>query len=117
MDPRPGLPLLTDSALYASSNGFAGAYTVALDAKTGQELWKAPTGDFSAGAPSLLGDVLLAGSDSGDLLALDPATGADVWRVAIPNKIELDLNQDSPPLVHGTSIFVREDNGGVVALG
>lgn len=117
LDPRPGLPLVHESVLFASSNGFAGAYTVALDAVTGQELWKTNTGGFSAGAPALFGDVLLAGSDTGELLALDPATGSERWRVAVPDKVELDLNQDSPPLVSGSGIYVRDDNGGVVALG
>ena len=103
--------------LFVSSNGFGGAHTVALDAQTGRELWKTPTGDFSAGAPALLDDVLLVGSDSGDLLALDPASGAELWRVAIPNQIEIDLDQSSPALVSGAMIFARDKLGGVVALG
>lgn len=117
IDPSPGLPLVVDGTLFVSSNGFAGAHTVALDAQTGRELWKTPTGDFSASAPALLDNVLLVGSDSGDLLALDPATGAELWRVAIPNQIEIDLDQSSPALVSGAMIFARDKLGGVVALG
>lgn len=116
VDPRAGLPLIDNGVLFVSSNGFAGAFTVAYDAATGEELWSVPTGEFSAGAPAIAGDVLLVGSDSGDVLALDPSTGAELWRVAIPNGIDLDLNQASPPLIAGNQIFVRDETGGVVAL-
>jgi outer membrane protein assembly factor BamB len=116
IDPYPGFPLIADGVLYVSSNGFAGAYTVALDAATGAELWKVQTGEFSAEAPALGDGALLVGSDSGDLLALDPATGAERWRVAIPNKIDVDLNQASPALVAGNLIFVRDELGGVVGV-
>jgi outer membrane protein assembly factor BamB len=114
--PRPGLPLVSGGTLYVSSNGFAGAYTTALYATTGEELWSVPTGDFSAGAPTLNDGVLLVGSDTGDLIGLDPTTGAELWRVAVPNKIDLDLDQASPPLVADGRIFARDDTGGVTAL-
>jgi eukaryotic-like serine/threonine-protein kinase len=117
MNPRPGLPMVAEGVLYTSSNGFAGANTVALDAATGEELWSVPTGDFSAGAPLLFEGVLLVGSDTGDLLALDPATGAELWRIAIPDAIDNDLDQASPPLAVGERIYVRDRAGGVVAIG
>lgn len=117
IDPYPGLPLVVDGTLYVSSNGFAGAFTMALDAATGAELWKVRTGEFSAEAPALVDDMLLVGSDSGDLLALDPATGAELWRVPIPNKIDVGLNQASPALVAGNQIFVRDERGGIISLG
>ncbi|TXG79161.1 MAG: hypothetical protein E6R14_11545 [Thermomicrobiales bacterium] len=116
MDPWPGLPLALDGTVYLSSNGFAGAYTVAFDLHTGQELWSTPTGDFSAGAPAIADDTLVLGSDSGDLLGLDPSTGVELWRVAIPEKIDLDLNQATPPLTGNGWIYTRDETGGVAAL-
>jgi outer membrane protein assembly factor BamB len=114
--PRPGLPLVADGVAYVSGNGFSGAATLAFDALTGAQIWSAATGNFSASAPALDGDVLLVGSDSGDLLGLDAATGAEFWRVAIPNKIDIDLNQASPPLFSDGMIFVTDDLGGVIGL-
>lgn len=116
-DASPGLPLVAEGVLFVSSNGFAGAFTLALDAQTGQEHWRTPAGDFSAGAPALFEGAVLVGSDTGDLLALDPSTGSERWRVAIPNKIELDLDQASPPLMAGGLIFVRDEIGSILALG
>ena len=60
--------------------------------------------------------VLLVGSDTGDLLGLDPVTGAELWRVAIPEKIDLDLNQATPPLTGNGWIYTRDETGGVAAL-
>ncbi|MEZ4506695.1 MAG: PQQ-binding-like beta-propeller repeat protein [Thermomicrobiales bacterium] len=114
--PRPGLPFVVDGTLYVSSNGFGGAHTAALDALTGEPRWSVPTGDFSAGAPAMVDGVLLVGSDTGDLLGLDPVTGAELWRVAIPEKIDLDLNQATPPLTGNGWIYTRDETGGVAAL-
>jgi outer membrane protein assembly factor BamB len=115
--PNPGLPLIIGDTIFVSSNGFAGAYTVALDAQSGQELWMTKTGDFSAEMPALFGEALLVGSDNGDLLALDPATGTERWRIPVSNRIEVALDQSSPPLTANGLIFVRNEIGSVVALG
>ena len=114
--PSPGLPLVADGVVYVSGNGFAGAATLAFDALTGAPLWLAETGEFSASAPALDGGVLLVGSDTGDLLGLDATTGAELWRLAIPNKIDIDLNYASPPLVGGDRIYGVDDAGGFFGL-
>jgi outer membrane protein assembly factor BamB len=116
IDPNPGLPVVVGDTIFVSSNGFAGAFTVALEALTGQERWKTSTGDFSAGAPALFDGALLVGSDTGDLIALDPATGVELWRTAVPNKIDVDLNQATPPLFSNGMIFVVDNLGGVIGL-
>lgn len=115
--PWPGLPVVVDGSLYVSSNGFSGARTLAIDAETGAVAWSADTGGFSTSAPALAGDTLLVGSDSGDLIGLDAATGAERWRVVIPDTIDTGLDQASPPLVGGGRIVVTTDAGGIVALG
>mgnify|MGYP000591373472 CR=1 FL=1 len=60
--------------------------------------------------------MLLVGSDSGELLGLDAVTGAELWRVAVPGKIAIDLNQESPPLVGNGWIFLGDNEGGFVGL-
>lgn len=65
--------------------------TVAVDAKTGKELWKTAVADLSRGetitmAPLVVGDRVLVGPSGGEfgirgwLIGLDLATGAIVWR-------------------------------------
>jgi outer membrane protein assembly factor BamB len=76
----------------------------------------AETGEFSASAPALDSGVLLVGSDSGELLGIDAANGSELWRLAIPNKIDIDLNRASPPLVGGDRIYGVNDTGGFFAL-
>ncbi len=112
----PGLPLVSGGTVYVTSNGFSGSATEALDAATGERQWIAPVGEFSGSAPALVDGVLLAGSDTGELVGLDAATGAEFWRAAVPSKVDIDLNQESPPLVGNGWIFVTDDEGGVVGL-
>jgi alcohol dehydrogenase (cytochrome c) len=67
------------------------AYVVALDAKTGRELWKvemasAAEGHFSSMAPLALKDKIITGIGGGEfgvrgfIDAYDPATGKRLWR-------------------------------------
>jgi len=64
---------------------------LALDARTGRELWRRSLGEFSTGqsmtmAPIVVRDKLLVGNDGDDfgvrgfIAALDVATGAERWR-------------------------------------
>ena len=65
--------------------------TIALDAKTGKELWRAKLGEIKLGqsmtmAPLVVKDKVLVGNSGGEfgvrgwLTALDAATGAIAWR-------------------------------------
>jgi outer membrane protein assembly factor BamB len=114
--PSPGLPLVVDGVLFVSSNGFSGASTQAFDAQTGVDRWMAVTGEFSASAPAIAGEVLLVGSDRGDLIGLDAVSGMELWRVAVPGEVDIDLDQAGPPLVAGNRIVLRDDAGGIVGL-
>lgn len=114
--PSPGLPLVSGGTVYVTSNGFSGSATEALDAATGVQRWIAPIGEFSGSAPALVDGVVLVGSDTGELVGLDAATGVESWRVTVPGKIDIDLNQESPPLVGNGWVFVTDDEGGVVGL-
>lgn len=114
--PSPGLPLVDDGTVYVTSNGFSGSATEAFDAATGAQQWIAPVGDFSGSAPALANGVVLVGSDSGELLGLDPTTGAERWRANVPGKVHIDLNQESPPLIGNGWIFLGDNEGGFVGL-
>lgn len=67
------------------------AWTIALDAQTGRELWRTRVGDIQSGetvtmAPLVVKDKVLVGNSGGELgvrgwlLALDLDTGREVWR-------------------------------------
>jgi PQQ-dependent dehydrogenase (methanol/ethanol family) len=67
------------------------AETVAVDAETGKEVWRAAIGDFNRGetttmAPLIVKNLVLVGNSGGEmgvrgkLVALDLATGKEVWR-------------------------------------
>jgi len=66
-------------------------HTIALDAKTGKELWRTKMGDVTRGetmtmAPFAVGDKVYVGNSGGEfgvrgwLAALDVKTGKEVWR-------------------------------------
>ncbi len=114
--PSPGLPLVAGEVVYVTSNGFSGPATEALDAKTGAQRWITPIGEFSGTAPAQMGGLVLIGSDTGELVGLDAVTGAQAWRLAIPNEIHIDLNQASPPLTADNWIFLADNQGGFVGL-
>ena len=67
------------------------AHTVAVDAKTGKEVWRTRIGDIDIGetvtmAPLVVKDKVIVGNSGGELgvrgwvLALDVATGKELWR-------------------------------------
>lgn len=67
------------------------AHTVAVDAETGEEVWRTRTGNINKGetttmAPLVVKDKVIVGNSGGELgvrgwiLALDVATGEEVWR-------------------------------------
>jgi PQQ-dependent dehydrogenase (methanol/ethanol family) len=67
------------------------AHTVAVDAKTGEEIWRTRVGNIDIGetvtmAPLVVKDKVIVGNSGGELgvrgwvLALDLATGKELWR-------------------------------------
>jgi alcohol dehydrogenase (cytochrome c) len=77
------------------------AHVVALDAKTGKELWKTQIVDYTAGSvitspPTLVKNLVITGFGGGEygvrgaIVALDQATGKEVWRTqTVPQPGEL----------------------------
>jgi PQQ-dependent dehydrogenase (methanol/ethanol family) len=67
------------------------AHTVAVDAKTGAEVWRATVGDINLGetitmAPLVVKNLVIVGNSGGEMgvrgkiVALDVSTGREVWR-------------------------------------
>jgi outer membrane protein assembly factor BamB len=84
-----GTPILVENRLIFSCDGGDEAFVVALDRSTGKALWKTPRGldsvkKFSFSTPLVIvvegkPQVVSPGSDA--VMAYDPATGREIWRV------------------------------------
>ena len=84
-----GSPILVDQALIVSCDGQTDPYIVALDKDNGRVLWKKPretnaSKKFSFSTPTLISvdghpQLITAGSNA--VLALDPRSGREIWRV------------------------------------
>ena len=122
-------PAIVDGIAYIGS-GFNGSAIVALrtapdaDLKSAQqsrELWRRATPHPATGAITVTGDLILAGCGNGDfvnaakvpagaVLALDRATGAVRWTVALPDAVL------GPIAVRGNLAICPVRNGEVIAL-
>jgi outer membrane protein assembly factor BamB len=84
-----GAPVLTDSALVFSCDGYDQQFVVALDRAKGTLLWKTDRNTdsfkrFSFSTPLLItvdGQKEIISPGSGAVWAYDPATGREIWRV------------------------------------
>ena len=86
-DTSRGVALYGDKVLFAAGE----AVLVALDAKTGQEVWTTPVGDNKSGyyislAPLVAGGKVMVGTSGGEfgirgfVAAFDPDNGKELWR-------------------------------------
>ena len=86
-DTSRGVALYRDKVLYAAGE----AVLVALDAKTGKEVWTAPVADNKSGyyislAPLVADGKVMVGASGGEfgirgfVAAFDPETGKELWR-------------------------------------
>src|SRR4029077_18658218 len=62
----------------------------ALDYRTGKVVWNHEEGDGEsvAGILTTAGHLLFSGDNSGNLLALDPATGKTLWHLSAGGKMQ-----------------------------
>ena len=60
--------------------GSASNALVALDARTGQQLWAAPTGHAADAPPLAFGSVVGVGTERGDFIVVRQSDGRGVWR-------------------------------------
>lgn len=101
-------PAFQDGVVFAGSSD--GLFAHALDASSGQELWRTPTESRVFASPALSGETVLVGDHAGVLLAMDRGSGAERWRFRVGQAIQ------SSPVVADGVVYVGSDDGFVYAL-
>ena len=111
--------LVNRGAAYANGKIFFNTldnHTVAVDADTGQEVWKTKLGDINRGetmtmAPLVVKDKVLVGNSGGEfgvrgwLAALDTSSGRIIWRA-------YSTGPDAEVLIGATfKLFYAQDQG------
>jgi outer membrane protein assembly factor BamB len=82
----------------------------ALDAATGQVIWKTLTGGAVASSPDVVGGVAYVGSNDGAVYALDAMTGKLLSKTLTGGAVD-----SSPDVVNGI-VYVGSDDKSVYAL-
>jgi len=109
-----GSPAVKDGVVYVGSSD--GQFVQAVDAATGTERWRFPTGSNVNSSPVLARDLVIVGTQAndspwGDLLALDAATGKLHWRLRCEEALF------SSPVAVDSVLYVGTDAGDLLAIG
>lgn len=103
--------------------GSGDGYLYALDAATGKQIWKTPTGGRIRSAPAVTDDTAYIGSFDGNLYAFNARTGALRWKFATEGAHlrSGDFGYDrrsieSSPAVHGSEVFFGSKDGALYAV-
>jgi len=116
--------------IYTSGDFTNGAAVLALDAKTGKQLWEAPLGKAGGGSgypgpratPTVDGALVYALGQHGDLVCLHASDGKEVWRKSLTGdfggKMMSGWGYSESPLVIGNQLLCTPGGtaGSVVAL-
>jgi outer membrane protein assembly factor BamB len=87
---------------------------VALDALTGDEIWRAPfdgRGGFEIGTPAYDGGVLYASTSSAHVMAVSASDGSVLWDVPVDEE-----GMSASPTVAGGKVIIGTGSGKAVAL-
>jgi eukaryotic-like serine/threonine-protein kinase len=108
-----GSPAVRDGRAYVGSSD--GHFFQAVELTSGKELWRLQTEANVLSSPLLVGDALVVGTyrtDAawGDLIALNPETGAVRWR------LRMDGTVMSSPTAADGELYLGTDAGSVVAV-
>ncbi|MEM8538756.1 MAG: PQQ-binding-like beta-propeller repeat protein [Pseudomonadota bacterium] len=108
-----GDPVIADERVYVGN--FSGR-TVAIDLQSGDRLWTAAEGATSPVWP--VGDAVFLINDLNELVRLDAASGAPVWRVALPTFAEGERTRSQRrvfthygPVLAGGRLIVTSSDG------
>lgn len=77
-------PAVDDEKVYAASHD---GVVMAVDAASGQTLWRVDTGLSITAGVGLGAEAVLVGSDQGQVLALNRADGGERWRVRVSSEV------------------------------
>ena len=90
-----------DIIIHISSNG----YLIAVDSKTGIDLWTKQTEDLVSGAVTVGFKKIFYGTLDGDLVSLDSKDGTEIWRSQVSSEIL------SPPVTNGSIVAAQTSDG------
>ena len=108
--PVSGEPVIAGNVVYTASGGGGMGLVSALDLATGTPIWTAETQDLPPGASVATNQhSVFAGTVSGNLLALDIATGERQWEFQAAGQL-------SSPVVADGLVFIVDDSGLVSAV-
>ena len=98
------IPVVSDSIVIFTADAFDTSVTMifALDAATGQEVWRAPQKESNS-SPSILDDKVIIGGGDFFAYALDVKTGKEVWRSPVVDKFSV---RNSPAIAFGDVFLV-----------
>lgn len=107
-----GGPVLAGDTVYAGTHS---GQTVAIDAGTGRERWRADDGALSP--PLVAGGSVFVISDQSELIRLDAATGDAIWRVPLPYftrervRRQAEIFAHYGPVLAGGEVVVVSNDG------
>ena len=99
-------PAVDDERVYVGIN----ADLVALDRRTGNVIWKAPTGRKVDSSPLVVGSTVYVGSDDRILYAFAAATGAKLWSFKTGGRLS------STPTAGEGLILIGSNDGALYAF-
>jgi outer membrane protein assembly factor BamB len=106
MDPSKSSPAVAGDRVFVGID----KNLTALDRKTGQVLWRAPTGRKVDSTPLVAGDIVYVGSDDRNFYAFDAATGRRIWSYETGGRVS-----SSPTYGEGL-ILIGSDDGALYAF-
>lgn len=123
-------PAIVGDRLYTMGGRDDTSYVLALDVKTGKEVWECPIGklfkvdhgDGPRGTPTIDGDLLYALDGQGELICVETATGKKRWSVNMQKDFHGEMmshwGYSESPLVDGDQVVCCPGGkeGTVVAL-
>jgi outer membrane protein assembly factor BamB len=101
-------PVLAGGKLYLVNNS---GYAIALDARTGRELWTRRIGRLNASSPAYYKHRLyIVNLVPGHVVKLDAKTGKILWKRPLPGRAE------SSPLIKGRTLYFGCEDGQLFAM-
>ena len=100
-------PSTCDGVIYANTQKPGG--TVALDAKTGEILWRRSGGN-RASTPAIAGERLFVSSHDGTVTAMNRKNGRTLWKLNTSARVE------SSPVVLGNTVYFGSTDGRLFAV-